>query len=263
MPEYFDTHSHVHFPEFDADRDAVLSRMREKNVWTIAVGVGLETSKGAVEIAGSNADIWATIGVHPTDTDEGFNGEEYEKLLTERVVAIGECGLDYYRTPREGIFERQKEVFEAQIAFAAEHNLPLMLHVRPSKGSDDAHDDALKLLLAAREKYGDAVRGNAHFFTGSLMSAKRYWALGFTTAFPGVITFAKECEEVVREAPGELILSETDAPYASPVPHRGERNQPAYVIDTAEAIARIRGEDLEILKKRLVSNAFRVFGIKI
>lgn len=258
MPEYFDTHSHVHFPQFDSDRTEVLARMREKRVATIAVGVGLESSKGAVALAEANSDIWATIGVHPTDTEEGFDPNEYVPLLGSRTVAVGECGFDYYRTPKEDVYDRQREVFEAQIAFALEHDLPLMLHVRPSQGTQDAHEDALALLEAIEDP---RLRGNAHFFTGSLKIAERYWALGFSTAFPGVITFASEYEDVVRAAPSHLILSETDAPYAAPVPHRGSRCEPVYVLDTVRAMARIRGEDEEEFKKRLVSNAFRVFGI--
>lgn len=263
MPEYFDTHSHLQLSQFDIDRDEVLARMREKGVFTIAVGVGLETSKEATALANENQDIWATIGVHPTDTDEGFDPAAYEKLLSPRVVGIGECGFDYFRTPKAEVFEKQKQVFEAQVEFALAHDLPLMLHVRPSKGTQDAHEDALAILEAKYKEVGNKLRGNAHFFTGSLESARRYWAMGFSTAFPGVVTFAPEYEEIVRACPPELILSETDAPYASPVPHRGERCEPVYVADTVAALARIRGEDEETLKKRLVSNANRVFGIHL
>lgn len=263
MPEYIDTHSHVHFPQFDDDREGVFIRMREHGVVTIAVGVDLETSRRAVDMAKENPDVvvGATIGVHPTNISEGFEVSLYEPLLSEHVVGIGECGLDYFRTPRADVFEKQKAVFEAQILFAVQHNLPLMLHIRPSKGSDDAHIDTIAILEAAKDKYGDKVRGNTHFFTGSLAMAQRYWDIGFTTAFPGVVTFAKECEEVVRAAPVELMLSETDAPYAAPVPYRGGRAEPIHVIDTIEAIAKIRGDDLEMLKKRLVSSAKRVFGV--
>lgn len=264
MAEYIDTHSHLHFPQFDEDREEVVARMREHFVVTIAVGVDLETSKGAVALAQQYPDVvvGATIGVHPTDTKEGFEPVDYAPLLASgKVVGVGECGFDFFRTPREEVYERQKEIFGKQIAFAAEHDLPLMLHVRPSKGSDDAHEDALAMLEAARREYGRGMRGNAHFFTGSLAMAQRYWSLGFTTAFPGVITFAKECEEVVRACPPELMLSETDAPYAAPVPHRGGRSEPPFVIDTVAAIATIRGEDQRELKKRLTSNAKRIFGV--
>ena len=269
--EYIDTHSHVAFPQFDADREAVLARMREKGVHTIAVGVDFKTSRAAVALAQLHRDVvvGATIGVHPTDSNEGFEPEHYAGLFATHggstarkvVVGVGECGFDYFRTPKEEVFERQKQIFRAQIAFAVEYDLPLMLHVRPSKGSDDAHIDALELLEDAKRIHGEKVRGNAHFFTGSLTMARRYWDLGFTIAFPGVITFAKECERLVKEAPIDMILSETDAPYAAPVPHRGERNEPVFVIDTVAAIAAIRGESLEIVKKRLVANAFRVFKV--
>jgi TatD DNase family protein len=270
MAEYIDTHSHLQLPQFDTDREAVIARMQERGVVTIAVGVGLITSRQAVALAQDYPDVvvGATIGVHPTDTDEGFDAAWYAGLFTHEspgqkrtVVGVGECGFDYFRTPKAEVYEKQKEVFEAQVAFALEHDLPLMLHVRPSKGTQDAHEDALAILEAKYQEVGGRLRGNAHFFTGSLESAKRYWALGFSTAFPGVVTFAPEYEEIVRACPPDLILSETDAPYASPVPHRGERCEPVYVADTVKALATIRGEDLEELKKRLISNSVRIFGV--
>jgi TatD DNase family protein len=264
MPEYVDTHSHLQLSQFDADREEVIARMQEKGVVTIAVGVGLTTSEQAIALAHEypTVVIGATIGVHPTDTEEGFDPTKYEAMLRSgKIVGIGECGFDYYRTSKAEAFERQRQVFEAQVVFALAHDLPLMLHVRPSKGTQDAHEDALAILEARYAEADGKLRGNAHFFTGSLSSAKRYWAMGFSTAFPGVVTFAPEYEEIVRMCPPDLILSETDAPYASPVPHRGERCEPAYVADTVTALAAIRNEDLELLKTRLVSNAFRVFGL--
>lgn len=260
--KYIDTHSHPHFPHYDADREDMLARMRAADVATVAVGTSLETSKGAVEIAGKHPDIWATIGVHPNDTDEMFSESAFAPLLTDRVVGVGECGLDYYRGTAESDGARQKENFEAQIAFAVAHDLPLMLHIRAGKGATDAHDDALEMLRSAQATHGSRVRGNAHFFTGPLEIAERYWDMGFTTAFPGVITFAKETQEVVHAAPLDRILSETDAPYAAPVPHRGQRNEPAYVVRVVEAIAEIKGADSEGIRQELLKNARGVFGLK-
>ncbi len=260
--KYIDTHSHPHFPHYDADRDAMLARMRAARVGTIAVGTSFETSRGAVAIANEHSDIWATIGVHPNDTGESFDAIVFAALLNDRVVGIGECGLDYFRSNAETEGARQKENFAAQIAFAVEHDLPLMLHVRPSKGSTDAHDDALEMLKSAQATHGARVRGNAHFFTGPLETAQRYWDLGFTTAFPGVITFAPEVQEVFKAAPLDMILSETDAPYASPLPHRGQRNEPAFVVRIVEAIANLKGMEHEVVREKLIENAHRVFGLK-
>ena len=262
MPEYFDTHSHVHFKQYDEDRYDVLARMREKKVWTIAVGTSFDTSKDAVALSGSERDVvrGATIGIHPTDTSELFNDFTWE--LSSQVVGVGECGLDYYRGPRENLYPKQKENFEAQIDFAVKHDLPLMLHIRPSQGTEDAHEDALEILKSFQKTHGGKVRGNTHFFTGSAKMAKQYIDIGFTIAFPGVITFAEETQDAVRGVPLDMILSETDAPYASPVPYRGARNEPVYVIEIAHKIAELKEIDTEEVKRTLLQNGMRVFGIK-
>ncbi len=262
--KYIDTHSHLHFPEFDGVREEVMEKMREEGMVTIAVGTGLETSKGAVAAATAhpNVIVGATIGVHPTDFEEDFNASDYEPLLEcGRVVAVGEFGFDYFRTPREEVFARQKVLFEKQLDFALEHDLPLMLHIRPSEGSDDAHLDALAILEPAKEKYGDKLRGNCHFFTGSLEMAKRYWAMGFTTAFPGVVTFAESVAAVAKEAPLDKIIGETDAPYAAPKPYRGKQCEPWMVKEVYKKIAELKEEDEEKVREQMVENARRLFQI--
>jgi len=270
---YIDTHSHLHFEQYAEDREAVLGRMRDQEVATIAVGVDFKTSREAVALAHEYPDVvlGATVGVHPNSASEGFEPAHYAGLFETHavpgargfVVGIGECGFDYFRVPRAEVYEREREVFEAQIAFAVESDLPLMLHVRPSKGSEGAHEDALAILRAAQKVHGEKVRGSAHFFTASLAIAKQYWNMGFTVAIPGVVTFAPEMHEVVRAAPLEMILSETDAPYASPVPYRGSRNEPAYVVEVVHTIASIRGAAREKVREQLALNAARVFGIAL
>ncbi len=272
MLRYIDTHSHPHFPQYDADRDLVFARMREAGVGTIAVGTSFLDSRKAVQLAMEHPDLvlGAVIGVHPNDSKESFEPEHFAGLLKMRempgnkiVVGVGECGIDYFRSDMGSDGARQKENFEKQIAFAVEHDLPLMLHVRPHKGSTDAHDDAIDMIATAQARHGSRVRGTAHFFTGPIEVAKRYWSMGFTTAFPGVITFAPDTHEIVRSAPLNMILSETDAPYAAPIPHRGKRNEPAFVVHTVEAIADIRGEDREMVRSALLENAKRIFGLKL
>ncbi|MBP9669104.1 MAG: TatD family hydrolase [Candidatus Pacebacteria bacterium] len=264
---YIDTHSHVYFPQFDTDRDAVYEHMRANTVRTIVVGTSLKTSTQALQAAQDTPDVVlaATIGVHPNAAAEGFDAVAFEGLLSSNirgtVCGVGECGIDYYRGATDQEKTKQKEVFQAQIEFALAHDLPLMLHVRSSKGTDDAHQDALAILDAYQKAHGEKVRGTSHFFTASLAVAREYWNRGFATSFPGVITFAKECEEVVRLAPAHLILSETDAPYAAPVPHRGQRNEPAFVVEVVKKIAEVRGEEIERTQEQLLKNAQRIFGV--
>lgn len=258
--KYIDTHSHLFEKKFNDDRAEVLERMETSGVGTFAVGVSLETSKQAIALAQKEQQVLgALIGVHPTDTQELFDVAVYEQLLTKEVIGVGECGLDYYRTPREDVYVRQREVFEAQVVFAAENNLPLMLHVRSSDGTTDAHDDALEILKLHQKTYGDVIRGNSHFFTSTKEIAREYLDLGFYISFPGVITFAPELHEVVRDVPLDMMLVETDSPYAAPVPHRGKRNEPAFVVDTIHAIADIRGEDFEKVAQQLYKNTQNLF----
>ncbi len=268
--KYIDSHSHLYFPQFDADREEVYARMRDSQVQTIAIGTGFLTSRQAVQMVSDVPDLVlaATVGVHPNSATEGFDAALFEGLFVPKgesegapllVCGVGECGLDYFRGADETEKKRQQEVFEAQIAFAVQYDLPLMLHVRSSPGTSDAHQDAFALLKKAQGTHGERVRGTAHFFTASLEIAKGYWGMGFATSFPGVITFAKETEEVVRLAPRDLMLAETDAPYAAPVPHRGKRNEPAFVVDVVEHIARVRGEDPESVAAAILENTQRIF----
>lgn len=262
--KYIDVHSHIQFPQFDEDRTEVLNRMREEEIAAIVVGCDLESSARASALAKKEPDIWATVGVHPTDKrDEGFEAERYKELLHDRVVAIGECGLDYFRKDGtdDAEVERQKELFLGQVHFALEKNLPLMIHCRPSKGTMDAYDDLLNIVKPMKKEHGENLRGNIHFFAGDLRVAKEFIALGFTLSFTGVITFAKEYAEVIRAVPLESIMSETDCPYVAPVPHRGQRNESAFVKNVVEKIADIRDEDSAEIQRALFDTAKRVFGI--
>ncbi len=268
-----DTHSHLHFGQYDEDRDVVIDRMRKEAVQTIVVGTDLDTSKQAIALAEKYPDVvvGATIGVHPNDTDEEFDVEAFSKILNGKVVAVGECGLDYFirgdvRAGTEvcGVCEKadQEKKFIEQIDFALENDLPLMLHIRPSKDSADAHEDALRILQDYKNEHGEKLRGTCHFFTGTPAVAMQYVELGFYISFPGVITFASETHDAVREVPLERILSETDAPYAAPVPHRGERNEPIFVVEVVKKVAAIKQIDEETVQEQLVINAKKLFAIK-
>ncbi|MEN9390616.1 MAG: hypothetical protein RLZZ283_716 [Candidatus Parcubacteria bacterium] len=257
---YFDAHSHVSFKDYDDDREAVIGRMEAGGVGTITVGVDYETSAQAVAFAEKYDNFYATIGLHPTDTvTESFDASQYAALASHpKVVGVGECGLDYFRL--EGDFETEKKRqvadFEKQIAFALEHDLPLMLHCRPKKGSMDAYEDVLALLA------GRNARGNVHFFVGNVDIARKFYDLGFTTSFTGVLTFTHDYDEVVRFAPLDMLLTETDSPYVAPVPHRGTRNEPSYVGHVVAAIAQIRVADEEQIRAQILENAKRVFRLR-
>ncbi len=263
MINYIDTHSHLYGEQYDEDRDEVFARMHEAGVATLAVGVSFETSVQAIAYAQHyDSVLGAVIGVHPTDTHELFIPEQFEMILNEHVVAVGECGLDYFHTSLAEHIARQNVILEHQINFAVAHNLPLMLHVRPSKGTMDAHEEMLDILAEQKRVHGDRVRGNVHFFTGTAAIAQDYLDLGFKISFPGVVTFAEETHEAVRRVPLNMMLAETDAPYAAPVPHRGKRNEPAFVVDTVNAIAAIRGEDETHVAAQLRDNTIAHFGLR-
>lgn len=259
--QYFDAHSHVTFRDYDQDLDEVLNRMREHDVGTITVGVDKATSEEAISFAKENEGFYATIGLHPNDTPtESFDEAAFAEMVKdEKVVGIGECGLDYFRIEGDVIKEkqRQKREFERQIAFAAKYLKPMMLHCRPSKGSMDAYHDVLDML----EPLAGTVAGNVHFFVGDVDIARRFYDLNFSTSFTGVVTFAREYDEVVRFAPIDMLLTETDSPYATPVPFRGKRNEPSHVRYIVTALAGILGLPEDKLKEQIVENAERVFAL--
>jgi len=253
--KYFDIHSHLNFRDFNSDRKEIIEKMKEEGVMTITVGTDLESSKEAIELA-EKEEMFATIGLHPNDYKEGFDFNEYKKLAEHpKVVAIGECGLDYFRTEEtEENKEGQKKLFHEHVKLALEVDKPLMIHCR------NAYEDLIEIL----EEYKDdsKLRGNIHFFAGDKEIAQKFLDLGFTLSFTGVLTFTHDYDEVVRLTPLNMIMSETDSPYVAPVPHRGQRNNPLYVIEVAQKIAEIKEVDEEEMAKILMENVERVFGIK-
>lgn len=263
---YFDIHSHINDSRFHADLEEVLARMRSSSVESIVVGTDLAMSVRAIELAMANPDLlWATIGLHPTDNaKEDFDVVAYTKMATHpRVVAIGECGLDYYWPEHDGWLNgeseekrRQQEIFEKHIAIAVEVGKPLMIHGRPTKGSMDAYEDILAILGNHK-----SVQGNIHFFVGNISVAQKFLDIGFTMSYTGVITFSQDYNDVVRYLPLDRIMTETDAPYVAPKAMRGKRNEPVFVSETAKQIALIRGQDEEQVRSALVANAIRTFQL--
>lgn len=291
MPKYIDIHAHVNFKAFDADRDEVIRRALENDTWMINVGTQIDTSKSAVELTYKYSEgVYAIIGLHPihtgasfhdiqelgegskefTSRSEVFDEKEYRILLSNsKVVGIGECGLDYYRCTSESIL-KQKEAFISQINLANEFKKPLMLHIRndqkkelvhpaingtPQEGNN-AYADALEIL-----KEHAKVKGDVHFFAGTWEEAKEFLDFGFTLSFTGVITFTDDYNEVIKNTPLDMIMSETDCPYVTPVPHRGKRNEPFYVREVVKKIALIKNLPEDEVARAITENAKRVFKI--
>ncbi len=281
---YIDIHSHLNIKPLSENIEEVVSRMREKGVSTITVGVDYETSKKELETAEKYPDVilGVCVGQHPTDSDEEFDIEKFREMTkNSKVVAIGETGLDYYRVqmsnnqfPISNVKDRQKEIFKKHIELAMELNKPLMIHARPSKGTMDAYEEVLEIL----ESYYNLkpatsnLVGNFHFFVGDVEIAKRILALGFTVSFDGPITFARDYDEVIKFLPLESIMAETDAPFAMPEPYRtdnGFRAAPPnrmvceswMVEEVYKKIAEIKDMDPEAVRIQILKNAQNFFKI--
>ncbi len=256
MPDFIDIHAHVNFPEYDADREEVIKRAHDTNTWMINVGTDQESSQSSVDLAKKyDKGVYAIVGQHPT-SDEVFDFDYYKTLASDsKVVAIGECGLDYFRA-EEDSSEKQKEIFIKLIEVANEVGKPLMLHVRNSP-TRSAYKEAVEIL-----KTHAKVKGNSHFFAGDWEEAKLFLDIGYTLSFTGVITFARNYDEVIKNTPLDMIMSETDCPYVTPTPYRGKRNEPVYVQEVVKKIAEIKDLPLETVKKALVDNAFRVLAYR-
>lgn len=263
MFEYFDIHSHLYFPDFDKDREEVIAQMKEAKIGTITISTDFESSQKAIELAETHENFFACIGQHPGEVTKDSVFDERLKILAEnkKVVAIGECGLDYFRLDPKDEFLKtiQKTIFQYHIELAFAVKKPLMLHIRSSKGTFDAYHDALEILEHHAHISGNTLKGNAHFFAGDLSILRRFLAIGFTVSFTGVITFTQDYDELVRYMPLDMIMSETDAPFVAPVSHRGERNSPLYVPEVVKRIAEIKKEPLEKVKTALISNVLRHF----
>jgi TatD DNase family protein len=265
MFEYFDIHSHLYFPDYDTDREDEIAKIKNANIGTITIGTDRESSQKAIDLAHAHDNLFACVGFHPGDVGvESVYDSEIETLANDpRVVAIGECGLDYFRLDgdAEKVKVRQKNIFESHIDLSLRINKPLMLHIRAQKDTYDAYADALDILEHHAKQAGSKLRGNAHFFAGDMKILKRFLDIGFTVSFTGVITFTTDYDEYVRYTPLHMIMSETDAPFVAPVPYRRQRNSPLYVPEVVKKIADIRGESFEYVRKTLVQNAINHFNL--
>jgi len=271
----FDSHCHLQFPQFSDDREEIVSRLKQADIKIVNVGTNLEDSRKAVELTEKYPDImWASTGVHPNDANSEIDFNEFKQLARdEKVVAIGECGLDYFRimNNESGIREKQKKTFTKQVELAKELKKPVVLHCRPSFGTQDACEDAIDIIENLKFKIENCGNGVAHFFSGSKETARKFLDLGFYISFAGPITFppkagqpradASEYKEIVEFVPMDKILVETDAPFAAPVPYRGKRNEPAYVEFIARQIAEWKGVSFDKVAVQTHNNAKALFKI--
>jgi TatD DNase family protein len=255
-----DSHCHLDFEDFREDLPAVLERARAAGlVAMVCVGSGgdLATAERAVELAGRERDVFAAIGIHPHDAGK-ITPEMWPALAElakkDRVVGIGETGLDYFydHSPHKV----QRDVFERFLLLAVDAKRPVICHVR------DAHDDAITVLRAGPLPEAGGV---IHCFSGNVEHARRYLDLGLYLSFSGVMTFKKadDIRAAAAYAPAERILVETDAPYLAPIPHRGQRNEPSYVAKTLECLAQIRGISTMRAAEATTANAFRLFNLSV
>jgi TatD DNase family protein len=255
--ELFDTHAHLHFPEFAPDLDAVMSRAREAGVRRmVTIGTDRETSLAAIAIAERDPNVWASVGLHPHDAeagDEAFFAELAALASSPRVVGIGEMGLDFFRNlaPRPA----QEAAFRRQIALARAVRKPAVVHCR------DAHAETLAIL---GEEGVHEVGGIMHCFSGDVAIARRCLDLGLLVSLAGPVTYpnARELPNVARYVPADRLVVETDCPFLPPQPYRGKRNEPAYLTITAARVADFRKESLDELAPRMTDNALRLFGIR-
>ncbi len=284
---YFDTHTHVNFAAYKDDAQDVILRALDQQTWMINVGTQSATSAQSVAMAQKfPTGVFAAIGLHPVHTwqqmldeeeshfksrAEVFIAEDYEKLLDKKVVAVGECGLDYFRLPqefKEDAIKKQKEAFISQIKFAKKHGLPVIIHCRdlpatPASGlarRAGAYEDVLEILKS------DYVGGFGviHSFTDTWETAKKFIDIGFYVALNGILTFDKtgKLAEVAQNIPIDRLLIETDAPYLTPPPYRGKRNEPSYVKYVAEKVAVVRNMKAEEVGQITYENACKLFRIK-
>lgn len=255
---YIDTHCHLNFKEYDFDRAMVIGNARKAGVKKfINPGVDLYFSAQAVELAKKHPRVvYAAVGFHPYEAQHHPDVAELAKLfksnLSSPVVAIGECGLDYHQYKGEqanGKKDNQKRLFEEQLQLALKHNLPVILHCR------DAFEDFFDVL----DSLPSIPTGVMHCFAGGLMHLRQAKERGFYVGIDGNVTYSKQLELVVPHIPLAMLLLETDAPYLTPVPHRGERNEPKYLPLIAKKIAQLLGVDVDTVEEHTSANAQSLF----
>jgi TatD DNase family protein len=268
---FIDSHAHLEGKRYDADRDGVLARAKNDGIeayLAIGNGEGPDTADCGIMLAekyngqSQYPEIWASVGIHPHEASLA-NDEAYTRLLAwarnPRVIAWGEIGLDYFydHSPRE----IQRTVFLEQMELAKSAKLPIIIHCRPSDNSENAWDDCLNLISEHWAPSG--LGGILHCFTGSADHARRGLDLGFMISFAGNITFpkAQSIRDAAQMIPLDRMLIETDSPYLAPIPHRGQRNEPAFVKEVARQIGELRNLSVEEIGSNTTQNFYNFFGL--
>jgi TatD DNase family protein len=261
---FVDSHAHLDGEQFDSDRQEVIARAREAGVQTIVAignGDGPAQVDCGIRLAEQYHFIYATLGIHPHEArlaDEAAYRNMEHLAKHPKVIAWGEIGLDYFydHSPRDV----QKEVFTRQMELAASAKLPIVIHCRPSEGSDNAWEDCFDLL---REHWARGFRGILHCFTGTWSQAKIALDMGFMISFAGNVTFpkAQQIRDAAIEVPLDRMLIETDSPFLAPVPRRGKRNEPAFVVETARKLGELRGVSAEEIGQQTTRNFYKFFKL--
>ena len=262
---FVDSHAHLEGSRFDPDRDAVVARAREAgiaNILAVGTGDGPGTLDCAVKLADHYEFVYATVGIHPHEagkaTDADF--QELQQLAKHpKVIAWGEIGLDYFydHSPRDV----QQQVFLKQLELASAAKLPIVIHCRPSQDSENAWEDCLRML---EEQWASNKRaGILHCFAGTWAHARRALDIGFMISFAGNVTFpkAQQIRDAAKEVPLDRMLIETDSPFLAPVPHRGKRNEPAFVKEVARQLGELRGLSTEEIGRLTAQNFYRFFSL--
>ena len=256
--EFVDTHCHLNDEKFTEDVAEVFERAKNSGVRrVINFGDTLKSSAAVVELAENFTGMFAGVGVHPEEIagfDKNSAAQIAELAARKKVVAIGEIGLDYYWEKNSDARLLQQKIFVEQLDLARQLNLPVCIHER------EAHGDALKILKTEAK----GLRGVMHCYSGSLEMARELWKLGWLIGVDGPLTFKNSAKlpEIVKAAPREMILLETDSPYLAPVPNRGKRNEPAFVVDVAKKLAELRGETLETVAQYTTANAENLYNLR-
>jgi TatD DNase family protein len=259
-----DSHAHIHLATFDRDREQVFARARQGGVRAIInVGLDAESSRASLKLAKQYDDVFSTVGFHPHEASK-MKDEDLKVLAElakdERVVAVGEIGLDFYRDLSSR--KSQTEAFEKQLDLAIELGLPVVVHCR------DAHREVFKILSAwvkSTLSVGRLRRGVMHCFSGDIEMAQQYIEIGFSISLAGSVTYpsAGELVQVAREIPLDRLLLETDAPFLAPQAYRSKRNEPAYVALIAEKVAQVRGVPRETVAEAAAKNTISLFKLPI
>lgn len=273
---FIDSHAHLEGNRYDADRDDVLARAKQSGVDTylaIGNGEGPDTADCGIRLAekyhgqAQFPEIWATVGIHPHEASLA-NEAAYSQLLEwskhRKVIGWGEIGLDYFydHSPRD----TQQNVFRRQMELAQAAELPIIIHCRPSNDSDNAWDDCLQMIAkhwSAADLSSSSLGGILHCFTGTVDHARRALDMGFMISFAGNITFpkAQNIRDAAQFVPLDRMLIETDSPYLAPIPHRGQRNEPAFVVEVANRIGELRGIPADAIGAQTAENFRRFFNL--